>query len=234
MDFCPPLRRGVLLRRYKRFLADVATEDGERMTIHCANTGAMSGCADAGSPVWYSRSSNPTRKYAHTLELVETLCGQLVGVHPGRANSVVAEALSTGRIEALRGMVIHREVQIPGERGRFDFRLDGDDGVSCFVEVKSVTWAREPGFGAFPDAHSARARRHVEMLRRVRGEGHRAMLLFCVQHMGVERVTTASDIDPDYAAEVRLAHQLGVEVVAYRTLITPDLLLLADALPVIL
>lgn len=232
MDFESPLRSGTLLRRYKRFLADITDESGEQLTIHCANPGAMSGCADAGSRVWYSRSNSVARKYPHTLEIVESPKGDLVGVNPGRANSIVDEAIRAGRVALMTGATIHREVPIPGERGRFDFRLDGPDGDTHFVEVKSVTWARAEKLGAFPDAKSDRARRHVIALQRMRDAGHRASMLFCVQHAGVARVTIADDIDPGYGAAVRAAHRAGVEVTAYRTAVTPRSLVIVDEIPV--
>lgn len=232
MDFESPLLCGTLLRRYKRFLADIVDESGEELTIHCPNPGAMSGCADAGSAVWYSRSDNVNRKYPHTLEIVESRRGDLVGVNPSRANSIVDEAIRSGRIALTAGASIHREAPIPGERGRFDFRLDGPDDKAHFVEVKSVTWARAEKLGAFPDAKSDRAQRHVIALQRMREAGHRASMLFCVQHSGVTRMTIADDIDPGYGVAVRAAHRAGVEVTAYRTVVTPRSLVIVDEIPV--
>ena len=232
MNFAPPLQCGTLLRRYKRFLADIADESGEPLTIHCANPGAMSGCSDPGSRVWYSRSANPNRKYTHTLEIVQSSTGALVGVNPGRANAIVGEALSEGRISVASGAQVHREVQIPGERGRFDFRLDRADGSSIFVEVKSVTWMRKRDVGEFPDARSDRALRHVIALRRLRMTGHRSLMLFCVQHSSAMRVSIADDVDPMYGVAVRAAYRDGVEILAYRTLITPERLVLGEEIPV--
>lgn len=232
MDFESPLRCGTLLRRYKRFLADIADESGEQLTIHCPNPGAMSGCADAGSRVWYSRSDNAARKYPHTLEIVESAQGDLVGVNPARANSIVDEAIRAGRIARMSGATIHREVPIPGERGRFDFRLDGPCDRMRFVEVKSVTWARAETLGAFPDAKSERAQRHVIALQRMCDAGHRASLLFCVQHSGIARMTIADEVDPGYGVAVRAALRAGVEVTAYRTAVTPRSLVLVDEIPV--
>jgi sugar fermentation stimulation protein A len=232
MDFESALRSGTLLRRYKRFLADIVTESGEHLTIHCPNPGAMSGCADAGSRVWYSQSHNAARKYPCTLEIVESLQGDLVGVNPARANSIVAEAIRAGRIARMTDVSIHREVPIPGERGRFDFRLEAPGDGAHFVEVKSVTWARADELGAFPDAKSERALRHVIALQRMREAGHRASMLFCVQHSGVTHMTIADDVDPGYGAAVRAARRAGVEVVAYRTMVTPRSLVLVDEIPV--
>jgi sugar fermentation stimulation protein A len=233
MDFEPPLRVGTLVRRYKRFLADIIDASGRSFTLHCPNPGAMSGCADPGSRVWYSQSNNVNRKYAFTLEIVETSSGQLVGVNPSRANTIVSEALEAKRIAGFDGMTVHRESQIPGEGGRFDFRLELGD-TRCYVEVKSVTLSRGDGLGAFPDAKSDRARRHVTSLQRMRVDGHRAVLLFCVQHNGIERVTTADDIDAAYGNAVRTAVEAGVEVVAFRAIVTSRAITLADPIPVCL
>ncbi len=232
MKFESPLRCATLLRRYKRFLADVVDETGEQLTIHCPNPGAMTGCAETGSRVWYSHSTNVARKYPYTLEIVESSQGELVGVNPGRANSIVDEAIRAGRIASIGAVTVNREVPIPGERGRFDFCLDHASGAKTYIEVKSLTWARGDGLGAFPDAKSQRARRHVVALQRTHSLGHRAILLFCVQHCGVTRVTVADDIDPDYGTLVRAAHRSGVGVIAYRTVITPQGLVLADEIPV--
>ncbi len=234
MDFEPPLQRGILLRRYKRFLADIVTASGAHLTIHCPNPGAMTGCADAGSRVWYSRSRNAHRKYPHTLEIVETPNGDLVGVNPSRANAIVGEAVCAGRVVGMTGGTVRREAPIPDERGRFDFRIDYANGAARFVEVKSVTMARERGIGAFPDARSERARRHIEALRRLRVAGHASLMLFCVQHSAVARMTIADDIDPDYGVAIRAAHSAGVEVAAYKTMITPARVVLGDAIPVML
>jgi sugar fermentation stimulation protein A len=232
MEFEPPLERGTLLRRYKRFLADVVTQAGECLTMHCANTGAMSGCAEPGSTVWYSRSGRAARKYAHTLELVQTRQSDVVGVNTGRANALVGEALADGRISEIRGTSVRSEVQIPGERGRFDFVVQAADGSVTFVEVKSVTFARPLGVGAFPDARSERATRHVRALERLRVAGNRAALIFCVQHSAVECVVTADDIDPEYGAALRSARSSGVLVAAYRTALSPRQMVLTGAVPV--
>jgi sugar fermentation stimulation protein A len=231
VEFEPPLSRGTLLRRYKRFLADVQTDAGEMLTMHCANTGAMSGCAEPGSDVWYSRSSRRNRKYPHTLELVRTHLGHLVGVNTNRANALVAEAMRNGRVAEIPGEIVRREVQIPDERGRFDFVVRADDGSNTFVEVKSVTMLRD-GVGAFPDARSERATRHVRALERLCAAGERAVLIFCVQHTGIQCVTTADEIDPIYAVSLRAAYERGVVVAAYRTSINTQGMELGEPLPV--
>ena len=237
VHFDPPLQAGVLVRRYKRFLADIVGANGSELTAHCPNTGAMLGCSEPGSTVWYSTSDNPKRKYANTLEVVEVPDGrkQRVGVHPGRANALVAEALAAGRITPLAGYEFHHpEVPVPDEKGRFDFGLSSapDKGrINCYVEVKSVTLCQGQGVGAFPDARSERALRHVQALARRADAGQRAVLFFCVQHTGVDRVRCADQIHPEYAEGVALAMAAGVEVLAYRCRVSSSELTIDTRLP---
>ena len=227
MRFEPALRQGLLLRRYKRFLADVETSNGRRMTIHCANTGAMTGCADPGSRIWYSTSANVRRKYRHSLEIVEDADGHLIGVNTARANGLVVEALSAGILPGFAGISpIRREVAIPGERGRFDL-LVGD----VFMEVKSVT-LRLADSGAFPDAVSVRATRHVDALARLARSRVGAALVFCVLHNGIDRVRPADEIDPDYGRALRRAVDAGVCVLALRCSVSVDGIAPTGLLPV--
>lgn len=230
MRFAPALQRGRLLRRYKRFLADVETADG-LLTMHCPNTGAMSGCSEPGSEVWYSTAANRARKYPHTLEVVCAADGR-VGVNTSRTNALIDEALARGAIAELSGYDERtREAAIPGERGRFDFLLESAGG-RCWVEVKSLTLHTGDGRGAFPDAVSARALRHVEALAARRAEGDRAVLLFCVQHTAVRFATPADEVDPAYAAALRAAQQRGVEVLAYGCRIQRAAMTVTGPLPV--
>ena len=217
MQFEKPLQQGKLLRRYKRFLADVRLESGRRITMHCPNTGAMLGCSQPGSTVYYSQSSNETRKYSHTLELVESEEGHLVCVNTSVANKVVCEALSDCKIESLKEYKHWQpEIGIPDERGRFDFGIDSE----AYVEVKSVTYLRG-NRGLFPDAKSDRANKHVQALRRQVAEGHRAVLFFCVPHTAIDHVSIAKDIDPAYFDSVTDGLAEGVEVLAYRCSVSP-------------
>lgn len=231
----PPLQTGRLKVRYKRFLADVETADRSLLTVHCPNTGAMLGCSEPGSEVWISDSGNDKRKYRHTLEVVCTSRGR-VGVNTARANRLVEEAILGGAIEQLAGYAcLKREVAIPDEAGRFDFRLSDSHRASdpsCFVEVKNLTLCHEGGRGSFPDAVSERAVRHVNALvRRVRA-GDRAVLVFCVQHTGVQRATTADEIHPAYGAALRAALTEGVEVYAYGCEIHRDRIGVVGRIPV--
>lgn len=215
MRFDPELREGVLLRRYKRFLADVKV-DNQILTMHCANTGAMHGCADTGSKIWYSTSNNPNRKLVNSLEVVQTHQGYNVCVNTARANQLVHEALLTNQIGQLANISEwSREVPIPGERGRFDFGSD-----NAVMEVKMVSWLRNDT-GVFPDAESVRATRHVQALEQCAKQGIRAVLFFCVPHSGIDDLTIAADVDPAYEVAVREAMSAGVEVIAFRWSISP-------------
>lgn len=191
----------------------------------------MLGCCEPGSEVWISDSGNPKRKYSHTLEVVCTSLGR-VGVNTARANRLVEEAIIAGTMEPLRGYPdLRREVAIPNESGRFDFLLSAP-GRRCYVEVKSLTLGYPDGRGAFPDAISERAVRHVNGLVARVQDGDCAVLIFCVQHTGIRRATTADDIHPAYGEALRAAVAQGVEVYAYGCEIERDRISIADRLPV--
>lgn len=236
MDFDKPLERGRLVRRYKRFLADVTLDSGETVTCHCPNTGSMMGCADPGLTVWLSRSDNSRRKYALGWELVETPTGALVGIHTGRANGLVAEALQAGRPAGLTGYArLRREVAVPGQPMRADYLLtEHDNGAAdCFVEVKNVTAAVTGGVALFPDAVSERGSRHLQVLARLAESGARAALVYCVQRGDVSEVRPADAIDPAYGRHLRAALAAGVEVYALGAEVTPRRIALVRSLPVV-
>ncbi len=223
------LLEGRLLRRYKRFLADVEMPGGKVVTVHCPNTGAMTGCAEPGSRVWLSTSAVKTRKYPHTWELVDT-AGGLACIHSARANQVVREAFAAGLIPGFRDYPeISAEVKY-GQGSRADLVLHGAPG-RVFVEVKSVTLCRQGGQGAFPDAVSERGRKHLRELQSVLAADTRALLFFCVFHAGVNKVSAAGDIDPGYREALAQALGAGVEVLAWRTSISTAGLALERELP---
>jgi sugar fermentation stimulation protein A len=234
MRFPTPLVAGRLERRYKRFLADVALDDGRHLTVHCPNTGAMLGCDRPGSRVWLSRSDNPRRRYPFTWEIVETRPGVLVGIHTGRSNQLVEEGLRGGVIAELDGFTdLRREVRLPGERTRVDFVLRYEAGAPpCYLEVKNVTAAVEDGVALFPDAVSVRAVKHLEVLGALVRDGCRAALCYCVQRSDVRAVVPAASIDPAYADELRRARDAGVEVLAYGCRVDPDGLTVTERLDV--
>lgn len=208
-----------MLRRYKRFLADVELPGGERITVHCPNTGAMTGCAEPGCRVWLSRSDSKTRKYPHTWELVETSSG-MACIRSVAANQVVREAFEAGRIPGFENFPrLHSEVKY-GQGSRADLLLEGDTG-RAFIEVKSVTLYRKSGVGAFPDAVSERGRKHLRELQAIKSEHTRAVMFFCVFHSGIESVCAAGDIDPAYRLALVEAIAAGVEVLAWKSDLSP-------------
>ncbi len=226
---------GRLIRRYQRFLADVELDDGTRVTAHCPNTGSMLGCRDPGSRVWLSPARDPKRRTRFTWELVEVSGGALVGIHTGRSNALVREALEAGRIPELSGFSdIRPEVRLSGRRSRIDFRLEWPQGPACFVEVKNVTAAVTDGVALFPDAVSARGTRHLKELASLVREGEgRAALVFCVQRNDVREVRPADEIDPAYGTALRAAMRDGVGVFALGADISPEEILLRSPLPVV-
>ena len=223
------LIEGRLLRRYKRFLADVELHDGQRITVHCPNTGAMTGCAEPGSRVWLSTSASKTRKYPHTWELVETAHG-LACIHSAKANQVVREAFAAGRIPGFTQYPQLRTEVKYAQGSRVDLVLAGAAGV-VYVEVKSVTLCRENGQGLFPDAVSERGRKHLLALQEARGQTTRAVLFFCVFHQGIDKVSAAGAIDPRYREALQQAMAAGVEVLAWGAAVSPSGIELQRALP---
>jgi len=237
MNYDAPLVSGRLLRRYKRFLADICLDDGTEVTAHCPNTGSMKHCADADSRVWLWDSNNPKRKYQLTWEWVEVDGQFRACVNTARANQLVEEALQKGVISELAGdYQIHREPKV--DDGRLDFLLyEQDSGeAAVYIEVKSVTLLseQEPGLGSFPDAVTERGLKHLRRLQALKEEGYRAVLLFCVPHEGIERVQAAADIDPAYAAALTEVAAAGVEVLAYRVTFSQRGMALDTPLPVLL
>jgi sugar fermentation stimulation protein A len=236
MRFPSPLRSGRLIQRYKRFLADVALDSGETITANCPNTGSMLGLTAPGSRVWLSKSDNPARKYAHTWEMIETDLGagaSLVGINPGHPNRLVAEAIAEKRIKALTGYdSLRREVRY-GENSRIDILLEDARRGRCYVEVKNVHLMREPGLAEFPDCATARGVKHLRELSTMASEGHRAVMLFLIQRTDAKRFALASDLDPAYAEQFRLAAAAGVEALAFRCRLSEAEIALERAVPIV-
>ncbi len=232
MKFSPPLLKGTLVKRYKRFLADIILDDGNEITAHCANTGAMTGCMPAGASVWLSVSDNPKRKYAHSWQLVETSPGVLACINTSLTNKLVAEALQSDHIAELSGYdECLSEVRYGDENSRIDFLLQtGEQKV--YIEVKHVTLSLESGVGSFPDAVTKRGQKHLRELIQQLKLGHRAVLLFIIMRTDVTLVTPADSIDGEYGRLLREAIREGVEVLAYATQIDPQGMQLTDAIPV--
>ncbi len=231
---------GRLLRRWKRFFAEIETSDGSKLVVHCPNPGSMLGLAAPGLRVRCSTSDAPTRRLRHSLEMVR-VGGTWVGVHTGRANALVAAALAAGGVPELASYAEVRREAVVGGGSRLDFRLSGHarDPRPAFLEVKSVTLAdagsAPPGerLARFPDAPTERGRRHLETLVRLRRDGARAVLLFLVQRADCRAVAPADEIDPAYGRTLRAAAGAGVELLALRARVTPRALVLERALPVL-
>ncbi len=216
MEFLPPLKPATLIKRYKRFLADVITPDGKVMTIHCANTGAMTGCATPGDTVWYSTSANVKRKYPHSWELTQTAENHLICINTLRANQLVAEALANKCIPELSEYnTIRPEIKYGSENSRIDFFLTEEGLSDCFIEVKSVTLL-EGNQGFFPDTVTLRGQKHLRELTLIAKEGKRAILMFVALHSGIHVASAAAHIDSKYAYLLEDAIKNGVEVICYQ------------------
>ncbi|RMF84333.1 MAG: DNA/RNA nuclease SfsA [Nitrospirae bacterium] len=224
MRFDAPLIPATLVRRYKRFLADVTLEDGRTLTVHCANPGRMDGCAEPGSPVLLSDSRNPRRKLRYTWELTRTPT-TWVGVNTQRTNAIAREGIESGVVAELAGYpVVRAEVRF-GAASRVDLLLEGA-GPPCLVEVKNVTLA-EAGCALFPDAVTRRGRTHLEELARRAAAGDRAVMLYVVNREDCHRFAPAAHIDPAYAEAFARAVAGGVEVLVYAARVRPEGITLA-------
>jgi len=233
MNFDSSLIKGKLIKRYKRFLADVILDDGRQITAHCANTGAMTGCMPEGANVWLSVSDNPKRKYPHSWQLVEVKPQVLACINTGLTNKLAHEALLQNQIKELVGFDECRsEVAYGDEGSRVDFVL-GFKQARVYVEVKHVTLSSEDGVGSFPDAVTKRGQKHLrELIQQVKC-GDRAVLLFIIMRTDVNLVTPADSVDIEYGRLLREAVKEGVEVVAYGTQIDPTGIKINRAIPVV-
>ena len=235
MQFPAPLLHGRLIKRYKRFLADVELDSGETITCTCPNTGSMIGLVEPGSGVWLSESDSPTRKYRHTWELVEHDLGKgpaIVGINTNHPNKLVTEAVEGGRIAPLKGYAsLRREVKY-GQNSRIDILLEDDRKGRCYVEIKNVHMMRKPGLAEFPDSVTARGAKHLAELSDMVREGHRAVMLFLIQREDATRIALARDIDATYGEAFDAAIAAGVEPLAYRCRLTPEEIVVDKKVPI--
>ena len=235
MLFSAPLIPATLVRRYKRFLADVTLSDGAAVTVHIANPGAMTGLAAPGARVWLSKSANVNRKLSHSWELVEADFGgglELVGVNTGHPNPLIGAALAGGAIPELAGYdSIRREVKY-GRNSRIDFLLEGAGRPPCYVEVKNVHLMRKPGLAEFPDAKTERGAKHLDELGNMAAAGARAVMIYLIQIGSAQRFALARDVDPKYGAAFDRARARGVDAIALRCRIDCAGIEIADPVPV--
>lgn len=237
----PSLTPGRLILRRNRFVAEVELDDGRRVEAHCPNTGSMLGCKSPGSRVWLAPATNPGRKLAWTWELVEAdqeapgAARPLVGLHTGRSNGLVEEAIRGERVPQLAGYAkLRREVRYGTENSRIDLLLEDPARPPCYVEVKNVTAAAARGVGYFPDAVTVRGSKHLRELATVVRGGGRGVIFFCVQRGDVDEVRPADAIDPAYGRVLREAVAAGVEALAWGARVTPAGIELVRPLPVVL
>ena len=231
MEFDRPLIRATLVRRYKRFLADVTLEDGRAVTAHCANPGAMTGVADPGATVWLEPNDDPKRKLNYSWKLIELPDGHLAGIDTAVPNRVVGAALRAGQVPELAAYDSVRAEVKYGEKSRVDFLLGGAGLPDAYVEVKNVHLRRAGTVAEFPDSVTARGARHLDELSAMVGQGHRAVLFYFVQRDDCDCYALAADIDPGYAAAAERARVAGVEVLCYRARLSHRGVWLDRALP---
>ncbi|MDK3016638.1 DNA/RNA nuclease SfsA [Pseudodonghicola flavimaris] len=229
MRFQTPLVPARLIRRYKRFLADCRLQDGSEITAHCANPGSMMGLADPEMKIWLEPNDDPKKKLKYGWRLVDHENGHFTGVDTSVPNRALKAALIAGDVPGLTAPTVRAEVKY-GEKSRVDFLLSGA-GPDTYVEVKSVTLSRSPGFAEFPDSRTARGLKHLEELSAMVTAGHRAVMLYLVQRTDCDRVGIAGDIDPAYAAGLVAARAAGVEVACFDCAISPEEITLRRPLP---
>jgi sugar fermentation stimulation protein A len=224
MRFSSSLIEGRLVRRYKRFLADVELTSGETVTAHCANPGSMMGLDAPGTRVWLSLSDNPKRKLKYSWELLQVDLGRgpaMVGINTSHPNRIVADAIGAGAVEELAGYATLRQEVKYGRNSRIDILLGHEDRPPCYVEVKNVHLMRDAGFAEFPDSVTARGAKHLAELSDMVAAGARAVMFFLVQRDDAERFGLAGDIDPHYAQCFEAARRAGVETLVYSCKLDP-------------
>lgn len=218
MKYPTPLVHGRLIKRYKRFLADVTLDNETEVTAHCTNSGSMKTCLEEGAEVYLSPAKDPKRKTPFTWELIK-INEKWVGINTNIPNQLAFEGVMAGVIPGLEGYThVKREVKF--QDSRFDVYAENDTN-KCFIEVKNVTM-KAGNYALFPDAVTTRGRKHLETLKRVKAEGIRAVMLYIIQRMDVTTFGPAADIDPAYAEALREAHAQGVEIIAMQAKVKPE------------
>jgi sugar fermentation stimulation protein A len=228
----PPLISGHLIKRYKRFLADVRLDTGETVTAHCPNSGSMKGCAVPGCPVWLSVSDNPRRKLKYTWELIQTPAS-MIGINTLVPNRLVKTAVADGGIQELGRYETIRSEVTTRKGTRLDLALTDPDRRNCYVEIKNCTLV-EDGTALFPDAVTVRGRKHLDELTDLVAEGHRGVIFYLIQRMDAARFSPAANIDPAYAGKLVRARDHGVEIITRDVVIDPVQIRIHGSVPVIL
>ena len=233
MKFEHKLIPGTLIKRYKRFLADIQLDDGEIVTAHCANSGSMMGLKDEGSRVWLSPQTNPKAKLKYKWELID-VSGSLVGINTARPNGLVQDAITEGTITELVGYQNLRREMKYGHNSRIDIFLSGSslNEADCYVEVKSVTLSRQKGIAEFPDAVTARGTKHLGELAQMVADGYRAMMIYLIQREDCGEFQLAADIDPAYEAAFYEALNSGVEAVCYGCILNTNEIIVGPRIPI--
>lgn len=226
----PKLIKGKLIRRYKRFLADVEMETGEVITVHCPNSGSMKGCAIEGAPVWLSVSDNPKRKYPHTWELVQAP-QTLIGVNTLVPNRLVKFSIENGLVPELKGYDAVKSEVKTSDHTRLDLMLESSERQNCYIEIKNCTLV-EHGVAMFPDAVTTRGQKHLQELIDLAAQGFRAVIFYLVQRTDARVFKPADEIDPDYGKGLRKAVKNGVEILVKDTVIDMDLIRINRSIPV--
>jgi len=247
MKFEFPLQKAKWIKRYKRFMVDLDLGNEQALTVHSANTGSMKNCFVEAGDAWYWDSKNEKRKYPHSLELTQTPSGHVACINTSRPNYLVAEAIENGTVSEVQDYEnLKMEVRYGNEKSRIDILLSGGE-KDIYVEVKNTTLLERTidgvvdlsgdfsqGMGFFPDSVSDRASKHLRELMAMVDEGHRGVIFFCVNHTGIKEVRPADHIDTVYGQLLREAKKKGVEILAYRSHITDDEILLKESVPVVL
>ena len=218
MKFETQLVHGTLIKRYKRFLADVKLDDGTEVTAHCTNSGSMKSCLEDGAEVYLTPVNDPKRKTKFTWEMIR-INGDWVGINTGNPNKLVAEAVEQGTIPELDGYTsVKREVKF--EDSRFDVFAENEH-ERCFIEVKNVSM-REGNYALFPDAVTTRGQKHLKTLIQVKQAGMRAVMVYVIQRSDVDIFAPAREIDPAYANALKEAFEAGVEIFPMQAKVTPE------------
>jgi len=213
------LYSGKLVKRYKRFLADIILEDGKEITAHVPNSGAMTSCIEENCDVWVTFHDNPKRKLKYTLELTK-MGENLICTNTGVANKIAIEAIENGVIKELQGYSSLKPEQKYGVNSRIDILLENEN-EKCYVEIKSVSLRVEDSL-AFPDAVTTRGKKHLDELVSMVEEGHRAVMLYVIQRTDDLPFRIANEIDKKYFEAFNEARKNGVEVLVYQSKISHE------------